>query len=62
MKVERDNYGMQKSARLAALRREKAEEKEAVPLEPSFPWVALGFPYGFFGAMRSDEVGEKEKS
>jgi hypothetical protein len=57
MKVESDNYGLQKSARLAALRAAKADaEDEAAPLEPRFPYVKLGFPWGFFRAVRSDEA------
>jgi hypothetical protein len=61
MKVEADNYGLQKSARMAALRAAKADKEEAAPLEPDFPYVKLGFPWGVFGAMRSDEVEDEER-
>ena len=48
-----DNFGFQKSARLAALRREKEESKSVMPLEPDFPFVMIPFPAAFFGAVPS---------
>lgn len=63
MTVGPDNFGLQKSARLEALRRERDEGKKVAPLEPEFPWTLLPFPASFFGAAASnfDNRDEVEK-
>jgi len=55
MATEKDGFGSNKSARLEAKRavQDEEEQKEALPLDPEFPYEVARFDPFFFGVKPS---------